>query len=107
MALAVVLCLFVFAGCSKNKEKNNVISEGVTVCGVKLGGLTKEEAKKVLSSHAKSVNDVVLEIECEGMSFTIPSDQIELKFNVDAGIEKAYAAGRSTSYDGVQSRHRS
>lgn len=90
----VVLCLFVFAGCGKDKVENKVISEGVTVSGINLGGFTKEEAKKVLSSHAKVINDIALEFECEGIEFAVPAAQIELKFNVDESVEKAYAVGR-------------
>ena len=95
LAVTVLLCLFVLVGCGEDEaEKKDVISEGVTVSGVKIGGLTKAQAQKALTSHAEFAKDIVLEFECEGVEFTIPASQIELKANVEASVERAYAVGR-------------
>ena len=95
LAVTVLLCLFVLVGCGEDEaEKKDVISEGVTVSGVKLGGLTKAQAQKALASHAEFAKSIVLDFECEGTEFTIPASQIELKANIEASVERAYAVGR-------------
>ena len=98
LTITAVLCLFILVGCG-NDDAKDVISEGVTVSGVELGGLTKSEAKKALASDAGFADDIVLEFECEGAEFSIPASQIELKADIDKSVEKAYAVGRGKDAD--------
>lgn len=98
LSVTAVLCLFILVGCG-NDDAKDVISEGVTVSGVELGGLTKSEAKKALASDAGFADDIVIEFECEGAEFSIPASQIELKADIDKSVEKAYDVGRGKDAD--------
>ncbi len=91
VAAIAILCLFALVGCGKDK---GLIAEGVSVSGIDVGGMTKAEAKKALSSHADFAEDIVLSFECEGISFTIPAQQLELSADIDKSVERAYAIGR-------------
>ena len=91
IAVIAMLCLFALVGCGKDKE---LIAQGVSVSGIDVGNMTKAEAKTALSSHADFSEDTVLNFECEGVNFTIPAQQLELKTDIDASVERAYAVGR-------------
>lgn len=90
-AVTALLFLFTLVGCGKDK---GLIAEGVSVSGIDVGNMTKAQAKTALSSHADFSEDIVLNFECEGVSFTIPAEQLELSADIDKSVERAYAVGR-------------
>lgn len=67
----------------------------VSVAGVDLGGLTKEQAAQKLADKLANHAFKPVTVTYEGQSFTIQPEQIEAKVNASQSVEAAYAVGRS------------
>lgn len=77
-----------------SKLKDGVITDGVKVCGVELGGMTTEEAQKALSGYKEFSKDMVLRFVCEGESISLDANQIELSADISKSVKNAYQIGR-------------
>lgn len=96
---AVLLCgavfayIFFFSGVPFGRILNNV-----TVAGIDVGGLTKEEAEAVLSSLQNSdydSKDMTVNI-CDD-TLVITPEQAAIKLDVPAAVKLAYRVGRNGS----------
>ena len=94
-ALALAVLAGVLVGLGVFDSKSDVIAKGVSVSGIDLGGMTKEEAKTALDSHVGFAKDIVLDFQCDDVSFNVGSADIALGVNTLASAERAYAVGRS------------
>ncbi|MGN0143420.1 MAG: VanW family protein [Clostridium sp.] len=71
------------------------IYPGVKVQNVKLGGMTKTEAKEKLEDEFQSmINDKVLPINIEGKTFQLNYNEIEPSYDIDETVEKAFESGK-------------
>ena len=61
-ALALAVLAGVLVGLGVFDSKSDVIAKGVSVSGIDLGGMTKEEAKTALDSHVGYAKDMDLQI---------------------------------------------
>ncbi|QIN82442.1 hypothetical protein GBA63_07110 [Rubrobacter tropicus] len=68
------------------------IRPGVSVGGVALGGKTPEEAREALGSLAFSRGEVRMTGPGEGAA--IPARRLDLRFDAETTVERAYAVGR-------------
>ncbi len=71
------------------------ILSNVTVAGVNLGGMTKEEAIRALTnatSDTYTVKDMVVELPND--TLTLPAAQTGAALNIEAAVETAYEYGR-------------
>ncbi len=94
-ALALAVLAGVLVGLGVFEPEGDVIAKGVSVSGVDLGGMTKAEAKTALDGYANFTKDVVLNFQCEDVSFATGSADINLGVNTLASADRAYAVGRS------------
>ncbi len=94
-ALVLAVLAGVLVGLGVFESQADVIAKGVSVSGIDLGGMTKEEAKTALDGHVGFVKDTVLNFQCEDVSFTVGSADIALGVNTLASADRAYAVGRS------------
>lgn len=73
----------------------DTIYPNITIAGVDLGGLTKEQAEQKLADTLKDHTFKPVTINYETRSFTIQPEQIEAKVNDEQSVAAAYAVGRS------------
>lgn len=100
----VALILVFITGCGNRKndpdktsQTENRIKEGVSVCGVDVSLMTKEEAAKILNSKTASMGIPVFLLKCNDKSFRVAADEIELKPDIQKAVDKAYLMGRENS----------
>ena len=74
-----------------NMQNTNVIA-GVSVKGIPLGGLNKEEAIKQLED--KFVNENKVHLKTADFEYYIEAEQIEFQYNIEEAIDCAYNFGR-------------
>lgn len=87
--LASVVTFYV---CHKN---SNRIQPGVFIKGINISGLTKNEAKQLVSEKlASELNDHII-LKYQNYEYYVEVEQFEAAFDVDASIELAYHVGRS------------
>ena len=67
------------------------IYPGVEVEGISLGGKTPEEARNLLEEQTGGLEEIKLTGPKE---FTIPSEDLGVKFDVQSTVDRAYAVGR-------------
>lgn len=71
------------------------IIPGVELAGVKVGGLTYTQAlKKVVQAESQTNKDLKL-LTQDGKSYQIKSDDIELRYDWEAGALRAFEVGRT------------
>ena len=92
--LIFILALFstMFALANIN---NLSILDGVTVKGISLTGLTKEEAKNKLTEEFNKQLETDIILQYQDYSETINGEQIDAKYNIDEIVEQAYEIGRN------------
>lgn len=99
LALAVLIGITLSLGyLFSSAADNGLILNNVTVAGVNLGGMTREEAKKALHSATDTTytgKDMVIILPDSTLTLS-PSDT-KASLDVDAVVEAAYNYGRSGS----------
>jgi vancomycin resistance protein YoaR len=88
LVCALVVALLVAADYWTNYGK---IYRGVSAGGVDLGGKTPEEARNILEEQTGGLKEIKLTGPEE---FTIPSKDVDVNFDVQATVDRAYAVGR-------------
>lgn len=91
----VITALVMLSACgSKNADKmvNNIIISGVDV-----SSMTQEQAIKILTEKTAFSKDVVLNFECEGKSFSVSAEEINLKANVEATVKNAFKKAKTSN----------
>lgn len=92
----LVLILALFSVIFSLVNLNNItILDGVTVRGMSLKGLTKEEAKNKLTEVFTSQFTTDITLMYNDYSQTINGEQIDAAYNVDEIVNEAYQIGRS------------
>jgi len=89
-AVLVALVLVVGVGFAGSDAR---IAAGVEVAGVKVSGLTPEQAEKKLSERAASLADVPVTFTGGGQSWRISPQELELSVDWPATLAEARAAG--------------
>lgn len=92
----LLLILSLFSTMFALANLNNVrILDGITVRGISLKGLTKEEAKEKLTEEFTKEIKANITLEYKEYSQIINGEQIEAKYNIDEIVEQAHSIGRS------------
>ena len=95
---AVVLAGLLLAGCGPTDLKDGYIMEGVSVAGVDIGGMTKEDALsavRLATADTYTREPMVVQILDEQLLLTPELTGITL--DPEAAVEAAYALGRDIS----------
>ncbi len=75
-------------------QQSNLIAEGVSISGVDVGSMTKEQASNALEKKIEKMGTPVFNFECEGAVFTLSAEEISLKAEVENAVNKAYNLSR-------------
>jgi len=95
LLLSIVAFSVIFALLNIN---NNKIISGVTISGINVSNLTKEEANKYLNEKVsdKIAKTIKLKYNNE-YETTINLEQIEANYNINEAIEEAFEIGRNSN----------
>ena len=91
----VLICVFV-AATIINMNNTNIYS-GISIKGVEVSNLSKEDAKAKLKEYFK--NNIPEEIVFKSQNYeaSIPSLALEINFKIDEAIDSAYSVGRDSN----------
>lgn len=71
------------------------IYEGISVNGVNVGGMTKEEAKKVIEEKFnKEIKNKKINIYYENNKFVIDYKTLKAHYDVDKAVDEAFKYGK-------------
>ncbi|MBO5412961.1 MAG: VanW family protein [Clostridia bacterium] len=94
IAIILIVLGILSTGFALVNVNNENMMAGITINGVNVQGLNKEEAKKLIEEkiQEKTNNEVKIYVDDEEQSVLL--SQIELTYNVEKAIEEAYKIGR-------------
>ena len=79
-------------------KNSDTIQPGVYIKGTNVSGLSKEDAKKLVSEALQGkMNDNVV-LNYKNYDFYVEIEQIEAEFDIDASVDFAYQIGRSSNF---------
>lgn len=94
LIIAVIVFSVIFALVTKNSSK---IVSGVSIKGIDVSGLTKDEAKEKINNTVKPNLEQDIQLVHNEYKTAIIPKQIEANFGVDTAVNMAYSIGREGS----------
>lgn len=91
LLIAILFASTIFALVNLNNEK---IIAGVSIAGVEVSGLTKEEAKEKINEMYQPKKEKEITIGYEDYETTINPTVIEVDYKVEEAVEEAFLIGR-------------
>ena len=83
----------------------NTFYDGVHVDGIHIGGLTREQARRVLQQNAVSSDQYLdLKVTIDGKTWHITQTELPLSSNIEAVLDEAFSIGRQGTLSTLQSR---
>jgi len=77
----------------------DTIYSGVSVNGIELGGYTKEQAaEKIIAADRPRLEEIKMELTHEDRKWVIDYNDMNVTFNTQEVVDKAYAVGRQGSF---------
>lgn len=101
IVILVIIAMFVTSvliiampSSAADKKSKNTIPDGITIGGIDVSGMTKDEAKNAIKDYADSFSDTVFTIKSsEGKSITAKGSDLGITVNSDEVIDKALKYG--------------
>ena len=90
----VLVTLIITTGFAILNMQNTDIISGVTVKGIHVGGLNKEQAIEKLEKEFVSENKKKVGLTTADFEYEIEADQIEFQYNIEEAVNLAYNFGR-------------
>ncbi len=82
----------------------NTFAQGMLVDNVHIGGMTREQAKAALLSHAGyDQQNLNIQLDVEGYQWVLTGEQLPVQRNIDAVLDTAYAFGRHGTVETISS----
>ena len=97
ISIIVVCLLFVSTIFSLINMGNNKIISGVSIQGIDVSGLEKEEAKAKLQAMYDVKKQKEIGIKYEEYETTLNPTLMEVQYNIDQAVEEAYTSGRNSN----------
>ena len=94
--IAVILLIFsvIFSIININSDK---IISGISINGIEVSGLTKEEAKGKLEAIIKEKTDKQIMLKYQDFETELSPELIEVKYNIDGAVDQAFQTGRNSN----------
>lgn len=89
--IVAVFCSTIFALVNINNEK---IISGVSISGIDVSGLSKEEAKAKMSNIYQEKKEKEIGIQYEEYETTLNPTLMEVNYDVEKAVEEAYLVGK-------------
>lgn len=91
-----ILLILIFGGFTIYNIKNsNVIAKGVSIYGVDVSGLTRNEATDIVSKKFEPIEASDIKLFSEKYETLINASAINLKFNIDSAVRYAFSIGKN------------
>lgn len=91
------LCVIVATTFSIKNYKDIKIKTGVSIEGIDVSGLTKEEAKNKIQTEFLDKLDSVIYFQYGENTYSLAFEEIDVKYQLDEAVENAYNVGRTGS----------
>ena len=99
LILALVLIILIIGifctGFALVNVNSTTILEGVSIRGIEIGGLTKEEAINTITEQTNNEKTREIKLIANGETTTITLEQIEIEYLIEDAVNKAYELGRN------------
>lgn len=92
--LIVAVCCFAGIYLTGGFQSKNVICKGITVDGVKVGGLTKKEASEKIEEHISSVKNRQVTIHIGDETVTTTAEKMGFSGKTGDAVDKAFQVGK-------------
>ena len=97
LIVALVIAFFISTGFALFNINNSNIMPNITINGVEIEKLSKEEAlQKLNEKYTAKTNGTIL-IKAPDFEYEMQLAQIETKYNIEKALEEAYKVGRSSN----------
>ena len=94
----IAMGVLLLAGCAPSDLQDGYIMEGVSVAGVKIGGMTKEDAlTAVRAATADTYTKTPMTVEVLDEIITLSPELTGIHLDPEAAVEAAYSLGRDIS----------
>ena len=92
LLLGGAVAAYAYDGAQKDK-----VADGVTVAGVDLGGMSREEATQALTNQVLAPQRKPVTVTFKKKTFKLPAKQLKIHANVQAAVDQAFEASRDGS----------
>jgi lipoprotein-anchoring transpeptidase ErfK/SrfK len=95
--LAALLMLLIFGSVAVyavDAAQEDKIAEGVTIAGIDVGGMEREEAKKAIAQQVEEPLQKTVKVEYGKRTFKLTAEQARARADVDAMVDDAIEASR-------------
>lgn len=94
---AGMLVLGAVAAYGYDASRSHLISDGVTVNGVDVGGLNTDEAEALIRRQVVEPRRQTLKVRVDEQQFTLPAKDLKVRADVQGAVEQALDASRAGS----------
>ncbi len=95
MAAGGVLLLLVLGAFAFNKTRDDTVANGVSIAGVDVSGLSRDEAKEKLNREVQSVVQSPLVVTYDGEQRTLKPEKSKVGVDIDGMVDQAVAKSNS------------
>lgn len=99
VSLATILFIFIIIVSifSIINNKDTKIKKGISIEGINVSGLTKEEAKKKVQTDLLDKLDHTIYFQYGENVYALALEQLDIRYLLDQAVEQAYNIGRTGS----------
>lgn len=98
IVLIIVLLIGIVVTFTIKQKKDITMKNGVSIAGIDVSELTKEEAKEAIERfYQTNPNDYVY-LRYKNYDYCVSIEQIGARFDIDTAVEKAYQFGREGNW---------
>ena len=94
ICLLLLIFSIIFAVININNEK---IISGISINGIEISGLSKEEAKEKLDTIISNNKNKEISLKHEEYEAQVSPELIEVKYDIEGAVEEAYNVGRDNN----------
>lgn len=91
----ILIILITFITFTLINTKSKTIAHGISIKGIDISGLTKEEAKQKISTHISSSIPEEIKLKHNDFETSLSTEQLSIYFNTDEAVEIAYQIGKN------------
>lgn len=91
----ILIALITFITFTLVNTKSKTIAHGISIKGIDISGLTKEEATQKISTHIGSSIPEEIKLKHNDFETSLSTEQLSIYFNTDEAVEIAYQIGKN------------
>lgn len=91
----ILIALITFITFTLVNTKSKTIANGISIKGIDISGLTKEEATQKISTHISSSIPEEIKLKHNDFETSLSTEQLSIYFNTDEAVEIAYQIGKN------------